>query len=473
MAMEIAFRYTAVAALVSAIYWYYGGFDTIISKYFPKKPQASRSEPGEKASKKKKPRNKLIELAQSGTDSASTNEKKRKISSPPAGTAPTYPSGSNNNVVVSREDDGDMNAKEFAKQFAKTQQGISFASSGKQNGKSKIRTVKASTVDLESPNMSAENSSTGQDGDDETTPAGSPAFNAVTSAAAPDASGISDMLEPPKEGPKSIRLTGWEEAKPRKQKPSPKAPEPVETKKQRQRKQKREEEKARIAESNKEHDAKREQQMRGARMVEGTSNQTKANAFKPRASVWTAPKSQNDENAVKQPPANVATIAPLDTFEPQALTDITNNSAAVMTRPVSEIQNDESSSAAANEPKKEPSTQKTITLAASDPQRATPPHNSLERMQSSQSWADEVNEEDENSWSQVTTKKEKKKGKKPDEIAHGGLTASSKLVNGQAQKTVPITSTNGTPARPQAINRYKSLETEATSTGLQDDEWEA
>jgi hypothetical protein len=471
MAMEIAARYAAVAALISGIVWYYGGFDRLLDKYFQKTPQTLRSEPAEKPSKKKKGRSKLVDLVQSGTESASSNEKKRKITSPSAATASAYSSERDNIVAVVKEDDGDMNTKEFARQFAKTQQGVSFV--GKQDGaKSKIRTVKAKTVDVDSPNMSAENSSTGQDGDDETTPAGSPSFNAVTSAAAPDTSGVSDMLEPPKEGPKSIRLTGWEEPNTKKQKPASKAPEPVETKKQRQQRTKREEEKKMIEQSLREHQAKGQQQMRTARMAEGISKQTKANAFRPLTSVWTAAKTQDDENAVKQPPTSAAAAAPLDTFEPKALKDITNNTAAVTTRPVSVMMDDGSSSIAMNGLKNDVGSEKTSALAASDRERGTQPDDTLQRTRSTQSWADEVNE-DENTWSQVTTKKEKKKGKKPDENTNGDSTTSTKQVNGQAPKTTTSTHANGSSSKLLALNRYKSLETGTTSNGLQDDEWEA
>ena len=474
MAMEIALRYIATAAVIGVAVWYYGGFDRLINQYFSKTPQPSRIESVEKTAKKKKARNRLAEQVNSGTESASANEKKRKISAPVAGTVTASVTEKNQHVVLPRDDDGDMNTKEFARQFAKTQQGISFASSGKQNSaKSKTRTVKQSTADLDSPHMSAENSSTGQDGDDETTPAGSPAFNAVASGVAPDTSGISDMLEAPKDGPKSMRLTGFEEVKPRKQKTAVKEPEPVETKKQRQQRRRREEEKGKIAVSAKEHQAKGQQQMRSARMAEGTSNQTRADSFKAQPNVWTAKENLRPEIAVKQ---QTAPAAPLDTFEPQPATNI-GNEGAVTAQPFSEIKN--GSSTTVNRLRDDLGSQRISALAASERERAPQGKNTLER---TTSWADDVideeeqvrmaMEEDPSSWSQVI-KKDKKKARRGDDEANTDSATSAKQVNGQAQKTAAKATTNGTSAKSQAVNRYRSLDTGPTTDELQDDEWEA
>lgn len=474
-------RWVAFAALVGATIWYYGGFDTIINRYFPNSTQPLRSEPAEKTARKKKARNKPAGPLNSGTESASANEKKRKISAPVAGTGTTSATGSTEKVASPRDDNGTQDDKEFARQLASAKSGVDFKASNKKSGaKSKSRTVKQSTADLDSPQTSAETSSTGQDGDDETTPAGSPHFNAVLSSAAPDTSGVSDMLEPTQEGLKSIRLTGkWEDAKPKKPKVATKAPEPVETKKQKQQRRKREEEKERIAQSAKEHQAKGLQQMRTARMAEGTSNQTKADAFQVPTSVWTAKDNQIQQSAVKQNPTNAAFLKPLDTFESKPEIDACN-SGGVMARPLSEIKDDDSTFTGVNGPKKDLGPPKTSALRASEREMAPEMDNSLRR---TTSWADDVNEQeqmrmltedDPDAWSSVTNKKDKKKAKKAEEETNGIHDAAVNQVNGQ--RTAVNGNMNGASSKPQSkgqeANRYKTLETDNTTNGLEDAAWE-
>lgn len=477
MAMEIAMRYVATAAFVGVLVWYYGGFDKVINQYFTPTPQPKKSESAEKTAKKKRARNKLAEAVNSGTESASTQEKKKKISAPVAGTVTASLTGSNQDVALPRMEDGNQDDKEFARQLASAKSGVNFKASNKQNGgKSKARTVKQNRADLDSPHMSAENSSTGQDGDDETTPAGSPAFGAVTSESAANSTGVDDMLEPAREGPKSLRLTGqWEEAKSKTPKEASKAPEQVETKKQRQQKRKRKEEKERIAQSAKEHQAKGQQQMRTARIAEGTSKQTKADSFGAQSNVWTATDNRIQQNKENQRPINATSVAPLDTFEPKSAT-VASNSGAVAARPLSEIKDAGSMPAGVNSLREDLGNSKTNALGASDREKAPQSDRKLQR---TTSWADDVNEEEQirlltedqpEAWSSVTNKKDRKKAKKADEESHSTLGTATHQLNGQ--RTAVNGKTNSTSLNPQSkvsgINRYKSLETESTNNGLGD-----
>lgn len=508
---QVVLQYVTLAVVVGGVVYYYGGFDQILTRT-PQKPQTVKNELKEKTAKKKKTGNKPDGRVVSGTDSGSAKGRNKTTSNQaPDDMATASTTGRDQNLAPSGENDGNLSTKEtrkFANDLAKAQLGTKFASGKQSSTKSQTRTVKQKFADDASPHASAATSSTGQDGDDETSLAASPAFNATTSEAFPDAKGVSDMLEPPspamsattsealpdriipditgvgdmlgqaKEGPRTLKLVGdWQQAQSKKQKPAAKAPEPAETKKQRQQRRKREEEKERIAQSNKEHDAKRQQQMRGARIAEGTSNQTKADAFKAPASVWTAASNQSKDNAVKQSADNAVSTAPLDTFEPKPAEDATNDG-AVTAQPVSQITNGQSTSNTVNGLKKRLGTQITSALSASERERAPETSNPLER---TESWADMVDEEEQLRWAQedpvewesVVTKKDKKKARKGDGETNED---SAKRVNGQAQQQVANNKKNAISrqqAKSQAENRYGTLITEPTSNDGQEEIWEA
>jgi hypothetical protein len=513
----VTMKWATVAVLICGVTYYYGGFDKIIAKYQSEPQAAVTNEVKEKSSKKRKAKNKPEGRVASGTDSGSAIDSHKTTSTKdmPAGSIP----GARQSLVSSGGDVGDAGNKanrEFAQSLTKAKLGTNFSSGKKNSANSRPRTVKSKLVDTTSSLESAATSSTGQDGDDETSRATSPMIKPATSEGVPDATGVSDMLEPESSnvraassedvahkrisGPAVRDTTGvqdmlepanealktmklvFQEVLPKKQKPAAKAPEPVETKKQRQQRRKREEEKERIAQSNKEHEAKRQQQMRGARMAEGTSNQSKADAFKPTVNAWTATSNESKADTVRQPFTGEISTAPLDTFEPKPAEGIVNQG-AVTAQSLPQNSSEQNHASDVNGPKKELNGQKTAALATSERERVPEVHNTLQR---TESWADQMDEEDQlkkaeeesREWESVITKKDKKKVRKADGETSGD---SSRQVNGQVHQPTASIKTNGTasrlPPKPQTENRYGSLIADPTSTDVQeeaqDDVWEA
>jgi hypothetical protein len=258
---------------------------------------------------------------------------------------------------------------------------------------------------------------------------------------------VSDMLEPAQKGPQSIRLTGTDTAQPKKA--APKQFEQVLTKKQRQRRAQQEENRAMREESEKIHEAKKQQQMRTARMAEGSSKQTKATGFAQNA--W-----QSKPAEQKQPAAQSASNGLLDTFEP-------SNKESVSTKPMSEITG--RSAATVAKAKEELGEEKTEALAASERERPGLSSNAswADQMDADEQdqWADKLMEE--NQWNEVSSKK----GKKSKKTA-GNDTSSeaSQPLTKTVSKTKPVngTQTNGvTKSQPQ--NRFEMVGG--------DDAWEA
>jgi hypothetical protein len=510
----VTFNWAVVSLVICGVTYYYGGFDKLIAKYRPEPQAVVAKEHAEKVSRKKT-KNKPDGRIASGTDSGSAiNGGKTASATVAKKMATAFTTGADQKQKVSGEDEEDTSRKanmEFARSLNKAKLGTDFSSSQKNSTKSRPRTVKSKLVDATSSQESAATSSTGQDGDDETSRAASPVVKPTTSEAVPDTisgsdmpepespamratppedipdiTGVKDMLEPPNKTLKTISLVGdFQQVQSKKQKSAAKAPEPAETKKQRQQRRKREEERERMAQSNKEHDAKREQQMRGARIAEGTSNQTKANAFKSPVNAWTSTSKSSQGTDVKQPApgaALMATVAPLDTFESKpAGNDV--NDGAVTAQSMSQVTNGQNDTNGVNELKKELGTQATSALAASQREKAPEAHHSLQR---ADSWADQMDEEeqvklareDSQKWESVVTKKDKKKVRKVDTEASGD---STKRVNGQASQPAGAGKTNGTSSRqqpkPVADNRYGSLVIDSTSNDAEEEAreetWEA
>ncbi|KAJ2987347.1 hypothetical protein NUW58_g4558 [Xylaria curta] len=204
-------------------------------------------------------------------------------------------------------------------------------------------------------------SSTTGDADDDLSPQASPVVTAA------DSQGVSDMLEPVASGPSVLRLTGTDSVKKPKERKT-KTPEPVETKKQRQNRKKAEAAKAAREEDEKERKVKMEQQRRAARIAEGRPAKDGSN-FVPAQNAWDS-----------EPANGGASVQLLDTFEQQ--------------------------------PKPQPAKAHTAapaaTKATSDPWSGLP---------SEEEQLEMIRQED--SWSEVKTKK---KGKKKDTPAEASAT---------------------------------------------------
>lgn len=500
-------KYAVVIAVIVGFAYRYGYLDRFIKRYRQEAQPAATKAQVETSAKNKKTRNKPDGRGASGTDSGSAENSSKTVLAAVADTKTTgFTTGTDQKRIFSAENDKVSSKKadlESARGLIKARQGTNFSSSKKNSAKHRVRTVKSKDADESSSHDTATNSSTGQYGDDETSRVASPAVRPTVSEAVPDTisrdgmlepttqtaraipldnvsdtTGVKDMLEQAYDSPRTISLVGnFQQVQANKQKIAAKTPEPTETKKQRQQRRKREEEKERIAHSNKEHDAKREQQMRGARIAEGTSNQTKANSFKSPSNAWAPVSDQRRGNGVKSPAtdaSSTATITPLDTFESKPAGNGLKDG-AVTTQPISQFKEGQTNAGDVNGLKKELGTQTTSALAASDREKASVTSAPLQR---TDSWADQMDEEDqiklaqENSqkWEDVVAKKDKKKGRKVDAETNG---RSTEQVNGQTSHPASGGKMNGSSPRqqqkPVTGNRYGSLVTEPPSNGAQDE----
>jgi hypothetical protein len=331
---------------------------------------------------------------------------------------------------LAKEESDEMSNRDFAQQLAKAQAGTNLEKTA--GPKQKARTVKPGKA-FESPSLSADTSSTGGvDADDDMSPVGSPPTGPASTAPTSRVGDVSDMLEAPAPKPTTLRLIDTEEKK--KQKPLPKQVEQPLTKKQRQRQARNEQDRAMKEEAARKEKELMEKQIRGARMAAGTSNQTKANNFKPTQNAW---------KASELPAAQPTTL--LDTFDPNKTP--TADKGAVSVQPLSNITNGVGVKAAQEEVGKK----KVEALGASTRER---PGLSREA-----SWADEVNEEEqtkwekqlqeEEKWEPVTSKKSKKKGKKDTDTSSE---ASASLPRPEQNG---VSKTNG--FKPESNNRFETM----------------
>ncbi len=269
-----------------------------------------------------------INTANQQPSTGNTVSKKRKIATPQFSRATNaYTSGSGDvpktNATMPTTDEDVTNNVGFAREMAVARAGTQFAGSGKPGtSKKEQRAQKQEGLrpgnGTDSPPLSTgASSTTGADADDDLSPVASPPLAATSTVATSKSGDISDMLEMPTAGPSILRLT--EPANPASQaraKQIKKAFEPAETKKQRQQRIKREANRAQVEEAERERRRLLEKQIRGARMADGTSAQTRSSAFKPPA--------QNAWFSGPNPPSIETVDAPvdgspslLDTFEPQ------------------------------------------------------------------------------------------------------------------------------------------------------------
>lgn len=203
-------------------------------------------------------------------------------------------------------DDG-VDNRAFAQQMAQNKKN-KFAPKATTEQKHKsVKQSKAKAIgeDAGIEKVSSPSSTAGIDADDDQSPVTTPSVSAA------DATGISDMLEQPAQGPSVLRLTDTAEKQQQKPRQS-KSPQPVETKKQRQNRKKREQEKALREEEEKDRKVKMEAQRRAAREAEGRAAKD-GSAFMAaqKSSAWTG----NAVNGNSQQTAATTSVQPLDTFD--------------------------------------------------------------------------------------------------------------------------------------------------------------
>jgi hypothetical protein len=204
--------------------------------------------------------------------------------------------------------------EEFAKQLASRREGTKLESKTSKDTK-KQKSVKQSRAEVrnfdEKPQAaSGPSSTTGNEADDDQSPAPSPEVGPA------DAGDVADMLEPAPAGPTTLRLVDTDSAKPKPQLKKEKPKEPVLTKKQRQNKKKAESDKAERQAAEADRKSKEEAQRRRAREAEGRlprdgSQYTNA-AVNGANAAW-----KNGAPTAKAAQEPVAT-QPLDTFDKPA-----------------------------------------------------------------------------------------------------------------------------------------------------------
>ena len=374
-----------------------------------------------------------------------------------------------------------MSNKEFAQQLAKAQAGTNLEHGktprpSKKERRAATKATQGKHNGVEPTGPSTESSSTtGREGDDDSSPIGSPSTNAVSTASTSRAGDVSDMLEAPSAKPGVLRLTDVKDSGAKSSSKASQAFQPALTKKQRQRQAAAAEKKRAREESDRLHEQKKQAQLRTSRMAEGRSNQTKANTFTSKQNAW-----QSNKPAADKLPRDTGDneVAPLlDTFENKPVPTPTGYG-AVTSEPLSDITYSVSQTANANAVRQEVGGAKTQALAASDREKVARPG-----LESQPSWADEVNDEEqdkwatelaqEEKWESVASKKGKKKAKK--ETGDTSSEASSSMARPvpNSKPAVHANQPNGVnKSRTENLNRFQHIEA-ITNSSFKDAEWEA
>ncbi|KAI0171938.1 hypothetical protein GGR52DRAFT_447948 [Hypoxylon sp. FL1284] len=306
--------------------------------------------------------------------------------------------------------------REFARQLSNAHAGTKFNTKKSEDKRQKsVKQSKAQEIPDASGGKTSVPSSNAGDADDDLSPQASPVVEAV------NGQDVSDMLEPAPAGPSVLRLTEVDSVKKPKERKQ-KAPEVVESKKQRQNRKKAEAAKAAREQDEKERKVLMEQQRRTARIAEGRAAKDGSAFMANTRNAW------NDKSANGD-----STVQPLDTFEQQPKTEAAKPSAPGAP----------------------------VTKEKSDPW--------VSGMPSEEEQMELLRQED--SWSEVKTKK---KGKKKDSSAETQA-PSAQASNGASNVTAapaakPAAPVNGT--KKPALTTTNSSFAALTSEGADDDEEE-
>jgi hypothetical protein len=434
-----------------AYYYDVGGFHKFIDGQLQGRPQEASSIIPQITKKARQKRAKQVlgdgkDTSPQLSSTESHAAKKRKISGPTnrevkaqtaEGVTATLPR-------VDKEEQDDDAA--FAESLKKAQTGTKFhqPTSQQTTTKKSRRPVQDQSKLTAKEFDSADTSSTGgRDADDDLTPAETPPTSISR------AGDVADMLEPSEPKISSLRLTNTES---KAKKVAPKQFEAAQTKKQRQRQKQKEENKKAREEADRLQESLKQKQMQGARMAEGTSKQTKATTFTQNA--WQSKPTQAQE---QQAPAQAPQQTLLDTF------DQDENKPAVSAQPAEALTDGPEATASAIKESKGEDKAQALAASAREGGDTAP----VERWTSKESWADQINDNEQEQWQQklveeeqweeVTTKKGKKKNKNVDSSSEASQPLST-VPNGQVPTngTKPSADTNKT-TRPQTLNRFESV----------------
>ncbi|TKA65991.1 hypothetical protein B0A55_09645 [Friedmanniomyces simplex] len=289
--------FTGVVGSLGAYYYYsQHGAGTAAN------PRLDRRRVEQEARGRKQTSERIDREAKKGSDGKDTI-KKRKVHKKES--APVQPTPEVPVQQGGREEKEDMSNRHFAEQMAKARKGADL--SAPKNKENRVKTVKQGSV-MDTPGLSSGSSQAGADGDDDMSPAASPAL---------PAGDVSDMLEPTAKGPSTLRLTA--PAQPQKQKISRQAKEEeMETKKQRQNRMKKEQQRVEREGEEKARKALEEKQRRAAREARGEPAKNGVPVSKPPTNnAWTAPK--GDTAPATNANGNGNTNGPLlDTFDAES-----------------------------------------------------------------------------------------------------------------------------------------------------------
>lgn len=474
-------------AVLGSLSWHYAGRPNLFNKISSQKlsPESSHQAFGASTRKSK------AKGKRGGTDNL-TNEpnaphplhsagsnvsKKRKIATPQQSGPEVAFSLSTGGVpkqtaLTSQKDEDIPNNTDFAREMASARVGTQLAGSDKPGMSKRERGAQnkgslRTSNDTDSPSLSTgASSTTGADADDDLSPVASPPLLATSTAATSKSGDISDMLGHASAGPSVLRLTEPANPVPKaKAKQSKRTFEPAETKKQRQQRIKREAHRVQVEEAERERHRLLEKQIRGARMAEGTSAQTRTSAFKPAAqNVWFSVPA--DPPAESMAALSASSTSLLDTFEPQHGT-ATSGTRGMDTGPLSSVTN-----------RKIPTDNGgTSTGAAKEAIDARIAEALAGSEKSGSDWAkglpveeDQMRliQESEDSWTTVS-KRDKKKAPKPpigkENDTSEASGAGSRHANGVGLKTTASSS----PTFPSSSNSYYQL----GDSGFQDSDWVA
>ena len=384
------------------------------------------------------------------------SSKKRKIVGPVDKTV-TATAVNGQKKELPRDADHNIGDRDFAQQLARAQAGTKLQSNTQQKApkSARLATTIESSPAREQVGTTEHSSTAGQDADDDMSSSDSPQQKPSSGK------DISDMLEPSAAAPTTLRLTNVsnEQKKPKTQ---AQKFEQVTNKKKRAEQARNEQRKRDVQESDRLHEQKKQEQLRRARMAEGTSNQTKANSF-----VSTTPNAWQNKNAGTTNGGVKPTSAPLlDTFEPH-----TETKPAVQSQPMSDITNKPVASNA-TALKAEIGENRSSALAASGRKGGTwTDQTSLSEEEQLQRLREQ---EKEDAWEPVQTKKAKRKGRRGADTSSEASGPSSRATSRAPIAPIQTSSgkTNGVVKPKDSMNRFASIQSDEAG-GPSEVEWHA